>query len=336
MRAGKKDWFLYISDELVRAHLSVAEAINIVKGVYLAHGRGEARLSDPSAQFLREGPDQLSSYKIKGASLPRAGIAGFRLIGNAPSSAGDKGQWTYRYCYLADPHTARPLAIIDEYYQSALRTGVTGAVALSLLGKKGSRIVGLIGAGTIARYLLEALTHFFSIAGIRVHSRSQASQASFVREMESLLNIRVESVQSSELAVRGADLVATITDADAALVQEGWLSDGATLCSMGNNQELDSRVLYEVDKFFVDELSFCKMVGDVRAWISKGHLKESEIAQRLHGTIAEVMAGDKAGREREQEKILAIVQGMASCDLALAGYVYQKLKNSEGVQRIAI
>lgn len=336
MRAGKKDWFLYISDELVRAHLSVAEAINVVKGVYRAHGQGGAWLSDPSAQFLREGAHQLSSYKIKGASLPSEGVAGFRLIGNAPSFAGDKEQWTYRYCYLADPYTARPLAIIDEYYQSALRTGVTGAVALSLLGKRDSRIVGLIGAGTIARYLLEALSHFFSLAEIRVHSRSKVSQDSFAKEMESLLNIRVEPVQSSEPAVRGADLVATITDADAVLVQEGWLSDGATLCSMGNNQELDSRVLYEVDKFFVDELSFCKMVGDVHAWISKGYLRESEIVERLHGTIAEVMTGNKRGRESDREKVLAIVQGMASCDLALAGYVYQKLKNSEGVQRIAM
>ena len=251
MSAGNRGEFIYISDELVRRHLSVSEVINIVRDVYRSHGRGEAWLSEPSALFLREGTNRASSYKIKGASIPSKGITGFRLIGNTPK-AGDEEPWTYRYCYLIDPRTARPLAIIDEYYQSALRTGVTGAVALSLFGNKDSKTVGIIGAGNIARYLLDALNHLFSLTEIKVYSRSKASQEPFVREMESLLDVRVTAVDSAESVVKGADLVITITDADTALVSSGWLARGATLCSMGNNQELDPKIVYDVDKFIVD------------------------------------------------------------------------------------
>ncbi len=335
MSAGERGDFIYISDELVRRHLSVSEVTNIVRDVYRSHGEGEAWLSEPPALFLREGANQVSSYKIKGASVPSKGITGFRLIGNTPK-AGDKEPWTYRYCYLTDPCTARPLAIIDEYYQSALRTGVTGAVALSLLGNKDSKILGIIGAGNIARHLLEALHDLFSLREIRVHSRSKASQESFVREMESLLGVRVVAVDSPELVVRGADLVITITDADVVLISPGWLSDGATLCSMGNNQELDSRIIYEVDKLIVDDLDFCRLAGDIHAWISRGYLKESEILERLHGTVSEVITGRKPGRENAHEKILVIVQGMASCDLALARFIYDKLRDSEEVQRLAM
>lgn len=336
MRAGKRDWFIYISDELVRKHLSIAEAIGIVMDVYRADGVGDARLSEPSAMFMRGRDEDVSNYKVKGAWIPSRKVAGFRIIGNAISEIGDEEPWTYRYCYLVDPRTAIPLAIIDECYQSALRTGVTGAVALALLGKKDSSILGIIGAGTIAKYTVEALTHFFSLTEIRVSSKSKASQDNFAREIESALGLKAVPVGSPEVAVSGADLVVTITDADTALVSVGWLSSGATICSMGNNQELDPKILYEVDKFVVDDYGFCRDVGDIHAWITKGYLKESEILQRLHGTIGEVLTGRQLGRENQIEKVLAVVQGMASCDLALARFVYEKLKHSELVQRIAM
>lgn len=330
-----KNWLLYIPDKLVRESISITEVIEIVKEVYRAHGNHEAWLSEPSAQFLREGESQTSNYKVKGASIPSRGVAGFRIVGNILSKT-EEQSWTYRYCYLADPFTARPLAIVDEYYQSLLRTGVTGAVALSLLGKRESKILGIVGAGHIARHLLEALPRFFSLEEVRVWSRSKVTQESFVREMGSLLDIEIEPVETPEMVVRGADLVVTITDADEVLVSPGWLSAGATLCSMGNNQELNPQILDEVDKFIVDDFDFCRTVGDIHAWMSRGYLKEAEILERLHGTIPEVITGRKPGRESKNEKILAVIQGMASCDLAIARLLYEKLRDSEQVQRIAI
>jgi len=76
--------------------------------------------------------------------------------------------------------------------------------------------------------------------------------------------------------------------------------------------------------------------GDIHAWISRGYLKESAILERLHGTVSEVITGRKPGRENAHEKILVIVQGMASCDLALARFIYDKLRDSEEVQRLAM
>lgn len=334
MRAGRTGSFIYISDELVRQHLSLREAIEIVTDVYRLHGSGEAWLSDPSAMFLTGIKNDKFFYKVKGACIPSKEVAGFRIIGDAVDESGSEEPWTYRYCYLADPSTATPLAVIDEFYQSALRTGVTGAVALSLLGKNDSSVLAIIGAGTIARYVIEALTHFFSLREIRVSARNKASRESFAREIEAQLGLRAEAVTAPEQAVTGADLVVTITNADAVLVSAGWLSPGTTVCSMGNNQELDPKILYEVDKFFIDDWDFCRDVGDVHAWIARGYLKEAEILERLNGTIGEVITDRKHGRENEGEKILAIVQGMAACDLAFARFVYEKLKDSELVQKI--
>jgi ornithine cyclodeaminase/alanine dehydrogenase-like protein (mu-crystallin family) len=48
------------------------------------------------------------------------------------------------------------------------------------------------------------------------------------------------------------------------------------------------------------------------------------------------MAGRKPGRQSPAEKILAVVQGMAACDLALAHLVYQRVRDSAEVQRITL
>ena len=61
-----------------------------------------------------------------------------------------------------------------------------------------------------------------------------------------------------------------------------------------------------------------------------------EISERLDGTISDVITGRKPGRESRNEKVLVIVQGMASCDLALARLIYDKLRESEDVQRIVM
>jgi alanine dehydrogenase len=335
VKREERDYLLYIPDEIVRKTVSVPEVIDIVREIYIAHGTDQAWLSVPSAQFLKEGDGQPSYYKVKGASIASRGVAGFRIIGNTVSKLLGK-PWTYRYCYLADPETARPLAIIDETYESFLRTGVTGAVILSLLGKKDAKVVGIVGTGTIARHLLDALSRLFTLQAVRVNSRTRASQDSFIREMSSSFKKPIEAVESAEQAVRDADLVVTITDADEALVLPGWLKEGATLCSMGNNQELDVGLLFEVDKFIVDDLDFCRSVGDIHAWISKGYLKESEIVRRLYATVPEVITGRKPGRQSPAERILAIVQGMASCDLAIARLVYDRVRDSGEVQRIAL
>lgn len=327
---------VYIPDHIVRKYLSIEESIKVVEKVYESHGKGEAYLSDPPALSLHSESNKLSSYKIKGAMIPSMGVSGFRLLGNAPARGTEEGKQTYGYCYLTDPVTSIPIALIHEYYQHILRTGVTAAVALYHLGKKDSKILGIIGAGKIARIALEAVSKLFPITEVKVNSRRKESRERFAYEMSDKLNINIGSVGNPELAVTGSDLVITITTADEALVAPGWLDDGVTLCSLGGSQELDPKILGEIDKLVVDDFEFCTMAGDIHAWINKGYLTRTEVEKRLYGSIGEIIAGVKAGRQKKDEKILTIIQGMASCDLAIAKLVYDRLKDSHEIQRINI
>lgn len=87
-------------------------------------------------------------------------------------------------------------------------------------------------------------------------------------------------------------------------------------------------LLYIPDKLVRKSISITEVIEIVK--------EESEILERLHGTIPEVITGCKPGRVSQYEKILAIVQGMASCDLSIARLIYDKLRDSKEVHRIPI
>lgn len=328
--------FLYITSDIIRKFISLQDIIKTVEEVYRAHGNGEAYLSDPPGMFLKEREGQLASFKVKGASIPSQRVAGLRLLGFTPNKNGIGENMTYGYSYLVDPDTAAPLAFINESYQYILRTGATAAINLYYLGKKNSNSVGIIGAGRVGKASLESLNQLISLNQVKVYDFYKEFSETFAEEMGNRLKINIETVNDPELAVRDLDLVITATSADTALVQPGWLAEGSTLCSLGQGQEIDHKVLSEVDKLVVDDFEFCTMLGDIHAWISKGYLTELEIRKRVYGTICEIVTGNKVARETDHEKIMVIPQGMSSLDLAIARLVYDRFKDSDKVQKIII
>jgi alanine dehydrogenase len=306
----------YLSDELLRELLSVEEALKIIEGVYEDHGTGKAVLSTPSALDLKTS-NTGALFKIKGAYVASSQTAGFRLIGLTNA-------YILGLCYLCDPETSLPVGVVNESWLYLLRSGLSAAVAAKHLANPGSDTLGLLGCGKMAPFALEGVKRFFPLQQVRVHSRSSPSRIKFAREMEKEVGVEIIPVDSARRAVTEADIVITLTGADEPLVRPEWLAAGSFICSMGDRQELDPGVLDWADKFVVDDFSFCLVLGDVAAWIRKGLKKEEEVRERVWADIGEVVARKKTGRETRDEKILGIMQGMASCDIALAKYVFDK------------
>ena len=101
------------------------------------------------------------------------------------------------------------------------------------------------------------------------------------------------------------------------------LSPGAFVCSMGETEEVSFSVLNEIDIFVVDELNYAMVLGDISVWLQKQLTTRDEIEQKIDANIGEVIAKKRGLRENRNQKILAIIQGMAICDLALANYALQ-------------
>ena len=77
---------------------------------------------------------------------------------------------------LFNPSTGVPLAIINATSLTAMRTGAMTALGAKYLARKGSRVLGHIGARGTSYWNIRLLNHLFDFDEIRVHSKRAESR----------------------------------------------------------------------------------------------------------------------------------------------------------------
>jgi ornithine cyclodeaminase len=209
----------------------------------------------------------------------------------------------------------------DNGYLTELRTGGAGALAVRLLAPDRPLAVAVLGAGSQARYQLRAMARVRDLEEIRVWSPDTEEVARYREEMEVVLGVPILAAGSAEEAVRGADLVVTVTPARNPILQSDWVGDGATIVAVGSDgpekQELATAILARAGKVVVDSRPQCLRLGETHHAISEGVLTPAGI----HGELGEVLTGSKAGREGA-ELIVCDLTGVGAQDAAMAGVVW--------------
>lgn len=289
---------------------------------------GEVRdvLSHPSSAFMALPRDKPAMCRLKGAHLASMGVAGARLA--APG---------YYYCWLIDFDGGQPIALVAEDWLHRRRTAITGALAARWLAGPETRTAALIGAGKIGREFVRTLTHALALDELRIASGFGDSAKALVKDFGAALGqTRLTAASSIEQAVHGADVVVTITKAKEAFVMPGWLKEGALLLSMGGVPEVAFGVLDEIDRLIVDDIDYALAQGDLHAWVKSGAITEEALLARIDADIGEVAIAAKPGRRDKSERILAVIQGMAVCDLAMAKMVLDRAGAEDIGQSVTI
>lgn len=297
------------------------DAVRIIEEVFRGYGEGTSRLSCPSAMSLEAVAGAPLRFKLKGAAVDAAGVAGFRVIA-LPDP--DTGAQHSSCCYVYDTRSGRPLGFVDETRLHRLRTAATGAVAVKYLARRAARVVTLFGAGAIAEELVPLLPLVLDMGELRVSSRRRESMEGFAARHRGRVGSPVRAVSAAREAVAGADVVVTLTEATEPIVKPGWLAPGCFVCSMGSHHEIDIGVLDEADRFVVDDLDYAMEMGDVAAWVRKGQATRERVAARLDADIGQVVSGTRAGRRSDADRVLGIIQGMAIGDVALAAHALRR------------
>src|SRR6478752_3721923 len=118
-------------------------------------------------------------------------------------------------------------ALIEADLMGAYRTGAASAVAVRALGPRGPATVALIGAGHQARTQALAISRVLEIKELRVFARDPAHRSAFAAEQGKRLGIRVTAASSAEAAVRGADVVVTMTTSSVPVIEASWIASHA-------------------------------------------------------------------------------------------------------------
>jgi len=302
-----------------RVLLDIRRAVEIVEDTFRWHADEPVVWSDPPVMGLRV-PAPKAAYRLKGAYVPQAGVAGFRVTGFALDEAGSGSGAAdnTRFVILSDPATGHPLAILDEHWTYSVRTVAAAVVAAKYLADPAASRLGLVGAGQLAGIGVQALRQQFPLAEVRVYSRRPESRRGFADRMSESTGIAVRAVDSAEEAVRDTSLVLACTSAGRPVVQAAWVARDAFLCTLGRD-ELEAACYTQADKIVFDSWELSQESGDVQKLVQAGALSR----ERLYAEIGDLVVGRRPGRTGP-ERVVVRAEGMANQDVAIAAWTYRQ------------
>lgn len=304
----------YITAGEARELLSPVDSIRLAQEAFRLYGIEREVLSNPAAAFTIVKNDVPTMFWAKAASFSTLGVAGC-FFG---------AQFGDYYFNMHDCETGELLAIVEQSWLVKRRTAATGVVAARQLARPDSRVATLIGPGQIGTEVARLLPLAFDLEELRVVSRTLEGAERFAGQIGAELGIPVKAYASAEEAVAGSDIVVTITLAEEPVLKPGWIRPGTTICSMGGVHEIDFGVLKEIDMLVVDDLDSALLRGDLAVWVEQGSISRNDMIEMISADIGQLVNGDKPGRASPDQTILAVIQGMASCDLIVAKHLYDR------------
>lgn len=320
---------LILSRQDVEALMTMELAIDAVTEAFHDHGDNRTRIPDRS--LLRLEPHK-GILGIMPAYMERLDAAGIKLIShhdtnhkkNLPESLG-----LIVYYHAA---TGIPLCIMDCAHITKMRTGAATAVSVSRLARKNSRTLGVVGAGAQAPAQIEAVRHFCHLQKVRVFDVNPAHSAALSTLIEES-GLQAEIMEDPEKTCLGSDILVTCTTSTTHVIQGKWVKPGMHIVGVGadmpHKRELAPEVYARADKWVTDIPRQAIITGEIDDAFKSGTVSPDT----LHGTLGEIVAGKKDGREHDNEITIFKSTGMAIQDVAAAKKVYEAaLKNNAGIE----
>ncbi len=271
---------LYLDDAAVRRLLRLEDLLAAMRQALVDLSAG--KVAQP-LRMVMDIPAQSGFFLIKPVLTERALAA--KLITLIPGNAARGLPTLLATIVLMDPSTGEPLAVMDGTWITALRTAAVTAVAADALSPPGPKVVAFLGSGALARSHAIALRAVRPVTQIRIWSRDPANVARCAAETGAVV------CASAEEAVRGADIVCTLTNATEPVLRGAWLKPGAFVAAVGaprpNWRELDDEAMRNVVVADSRE-SAENEAGDV---ILSGAKLFAEIGEILAGTRPKPPAG---------------------------------------------
>lgn len=225
---------------------------------------------------------------------------------------------------LFESDYGRPVALIEGSSITAIRTAAMSALATDLLARLDSRVLALIGTGVQARSHLAALPRVRPFEEVRAWSPNPDSRQRFIEAASAGDDLEIRATDTAEEAVRGADVVCTLTGAAEPVLSASWIAPGAHINAVGastaTTRELDTATIAEASLFVDSRVAALAEAGELLIPIAEGALDAGHIAAEL----GEVINGSAVGRATDAAVTVFNSLGLAVQDLAAAHVVLER------------
>ncbi|MBN8630890.1 MAG: ornithine cyclodeaminase [Rhodobacterales bacterium] len=289
-----------------------AEALLSWQGLLAALEAGhKLPLSDIKDMFL---------YRDKDTILNRgAWIDGLGALVKAatifPGNAAKGLPTIYGVVSLFDDATGDLSALVDFHLVTKWKTAGDSLLSASRLARKDAREFLLVGAGAVARSMVEAYSAVFPDARFTVWSRT--------RESAEAMGLPV--ADDLEAAVKRADVICSATMATSPLIKGEWLQPGQHIDLIGaykpGMREVDDRAMSRARVFVDSRKTTIHHIGEIMDPIASGAITEADIVADFYDDPA------LYARRSADEITIAKNGGGAHLDLMTASYIADRWRS---------
>ena len=309
---------LVISDKIVRKYLTVEDVIEICEKTWRWYGEGKVVMpnkitTDMSSQGVAGWFNSMPAY------IAPMDTAGLKLVGGYDANKELGLPYIKANVILTDPRTGILKAVVDGDFINDARTGAQPAIMTKMLASS-TDVVCFIGTGLMAYYSLLCMSKTVEMKEIRLCDISEEAIDRFIARFPDA-PFKFVKCKTNEEGCRGADVIITVTNANADLVEEPWVKEGGLVMTMGSFRETSFDVVRKADKIAVDQVGQSLHRGNVKELAEMGEIDENS----FDIIIPDVLAGKGEARTNKKDRIYAQIIGTGMLDVACAGLLLEKL-----------
>ncbi|MGV4792162.1 ornithine cyclodeaminase family protein [Rhizobium sp. F40D2] len=237
-----------------------AKVFEAMKRAFTLHSQREGRVFPVVREQLHTG----GVFGIKSGDIPRADLLGFKAAGFWPNNRSVGKEPHQATILLIDPHTGRPVCLIDGNTITTVRTGAAGALGLTLLARPQSTSLCIFGTGTQARIQLSfALRYMPKIDRVRYLTALGQPDEPFEEEFGGLCALA--HARDADAAVSASDIVVTATPGFGPLFSPAAVRAGTHINCVGadtkGKRELPEGLLRR-SRVFTDDRAQSRSIGE--------------------------------------------------------------------------
>jgi ornithine cyclodeaminase len=252
----------------------------------------------------------------------------FKYVNGHPKNTTNGLLTVMAFGVLADVATGYPLVLSEMTLTTALRTAATSVLAARWMARRDSRVMALIGNGSQAEFQAVGF-HAQGIRELRLYDTDPAAthklQANLARlDLEGL---RVVRCSSTAQAVRGADIVTTVTadKRNATILTPEMIAPGMHLNAVGGDcpgkTELHADILLRPDARVVVEFEpQSRIEGEIQQLPADFQVTE----------LTQVVSARKPGRTSDGEVTIFDSVGFALQDFSALRYLHRLHRQRRG------
>jgi ornithine cyclodeaminase len=210
---------------------------------------------------------------------------------------------------LYDDKTGELTALVDFHLVTKWKTAGDSLLSARRLARKDAKNFLLVGAGTVAKSMVQAYSSLFPDARFTVWSRSRSTAAA----------MGLPVADDLEQAVKSADVICTATMATEPLIRGDWLQPGQHLDLIGaykpGMREVDDTAMARARLFVDARATTIHHIGELIDPLKSGAITESHIIADFYDDPAIYT------RRSDDEITIAKNGGGAHLDLMTASYI---------------